>query len=198
MTHSARRHRYTYADYLTVEDGSQIRHEFLDGEIYAMAGGSPEHAALAVSVSSALLVQLRGRPCRVMSSDLRVRVLATGLSTYPDVTVVCGPLERDPESRVTVVNPTVVVEVLSDSTEEYDRGEKLDHYRRIASLRECLLVSHRTRLIEVERRESDGSWTRHRAGAGEQIRLESIGCDLDVDDIYRGGLETPSPQAPTS
>ena len=191
MAQPAPRHHYAYRDYLSVEEGSQVRHEFLDGEIYAMAGGSPEHAALAMNVGSALVVQLRDRPCRVMSSDLRVRVLATGLATYPDVTVVCGPLQRDPEDRVAAVNPIVVVEVLSDSTEEYDRGDKLDHYRRIPSLRECLLVSHRRRLLEVERRESDGSWTRHQAGPGERLRLESIGCDLDVDDLYRGGLDEP-------
>jgi len=95
-----------------------------------------------MAIGAAFVNQLRDKACRVMSSDLRVRVLATGLATYPDVTVVCGALERDPESRTTVVNPTVVVEVPSDGTEEYDRVEKLDHYRQAPSLREYVLGSH--------------------------------------------------------
>src|SRR3990172_1362679 len=97
-------HRYSFADYLALEEASNTKHEFLSGEIYGMAGGTPEHAALSVAVSSVLRAQLRGGSCRVYSSDLRVRVLATGLATYPDVTVVCGELERDPDSPTTVVN----------------------------------------------------------------------------------------------
>ena len=96
-----------------------------------MAGGTPQHAALGAAVSAALLAQLRGGPRRVYSSDLRIRVAATGLATYPDVTVVCGRSERDPANEVTVVNPRVVVEVLSPGTEDYDRGEKLEHYKQI-------------------------------------------------------------------
>ena len=120
------------------------------GEIYGMAGGTPEHAAaLSAAVISALLTQLRGGPCRVYSSDLRVRVLATGLATYPDVTVVCGEAERDPESPTTIVNPRLVVEVLSDSTMDYDRGEKLQHYRQIPSLEGVVLVWHTQRRIDV-------------------------------------------------
>jgi Uma2 family endonuclease len=125
-THSPRLHRYTFRDYLDLEETSSVRHEFLEGEIYGMAGGTPEHAALTMSAGAALLAAARGGPCRVHSSDLRVRVLATGLVTYPDVTVVCGPYETDPDSPTTITNPRVVVEVTSDSTEEYDRGEKLE------------------------------------------------------------------------
>lgn len=182
-------HHYSYEDYLTLEEGSTVRHEFLDGAIYAMAGGTPEHAALAVNVSAALVRQLADRGCRVMSSDLRVRVMATGLSTYPDVTAVCGELERDPESRVTVINPDLVVEVLSAATEEYDRGEKLLHYRQIPSLQACVLVSHRERLLECWQRDADGSWSHHSAGPGQTLRLQSLGCALVVDEIYRGDLE---------
>ena len=106
------RHRHT------LEETSNVKHEYFGGEIYAMAGGTPEHAALAAACSAALLEQLRGGPCRVYSSDLRVRVLSTGLAAYPDVTVVCGATERDPESSSTVTNPRLVVEVLSDGTKE--------------------------------------------------------------------------------
>ena len=189
MSEPAARHRYSYADYLFLEEASNVKHEFLGGEIYALAGGSPEHAALAANLIAALVAGIGSRPCHVFSSDLRVRVLATGLATYPDVTVVCGPLERDPESRVTAINPTLVAEVLSDSTEDYDRGEKLEHYKQVPSLRECLLVSHRQHQIELWRRQVAGPWERQTAGRGERMRLDFLGCEIAVDDVYRGGLE---------
>ncbi len=179
-------HRYTWREYLGLEAGSDIRHEFLAGEIFAMAGGSPEHAALAVAVSSALHQQLKGKPCRTYSSDLRIRVLASGLATYPDVSVVCGEVQYDPESANTVVNPVVLVEVLSASTEEYDREGKFEAYQQIASLREYVLVSTRERLIEVFRRSADGAWLRTEARIHGNLRLESIDCSLGVDAIYEG------------
>jgi Uma2 family endonuclease len=117
MVAPVKRHRYTYNDYVALERMSNVKHEFIDGDIYAMAGGSPEHAELQVRVSTALGTQLGDR-CHVYSSDLRVRVLATGLGTYPDVSVLCGPVERDLEEKTAVVNPTVIVEVLSNSTED--------------------------------------------------------------------------------
>lgn len=181
-------HRYTYADYLALEKDSPIKHEFLAGEIYAMAGGTPEHAALAAAVTALLGAQLAGKPCVLFSSDLRVRVVATGLATYPDVSVVCGELARDPESRITVINPKVVVEVTSDSTEDYDRGEKLAHYKQIETLEECVLVSHRSRLLEVWRREAGGEWRHESARAGDSVTLASLGCALRVDEVYRAGL----------
>ena len=126
---------------------------------------------------------MEGKPCRVYGSDLRVRVLSTGLTTYPDASVVCGPLERDPEGKNTVLNPTLVVEVLSPSTADYDRGEKREHYQQIPSLREIVLVAQDQRLIEVYRRGNDG-WSHHQAGPGEAIVLDSIPCRLDVDTLY--------------
>ena len=188
MTRSSTLHEYTYAEYLAHEAASNVKHEYLSGEIYAMAGGSPAHAELSVAVSSALRAQLRDASCRVFSSDLRVRVAATGLATYPDVTVVCGSLERDGESGDTVLNPRVLVEVLSDSTERYDRGEKFEHYKRIPALEEYVLVSQKATHIELWRRDG-ASWRRHEAGAGESVTLESIGCTLDVDELYRGVLD---------
>ncbi|HUP23148.1 MAG TPA: Uma2 family endonuclease [Thermoanaerobaculia bacterium] len=181
-------HRYSYRDYLELEAASNVKHEYLAGEIYAMAGGTPEHAALAVSVSSALHAQSRGGPCRVFSSDLRMRVLATGLATYPDVSVVCGEPERDPESPTTVLNPVLVVEVLSESTADYDRGEKLDHYRKVPSLGAVLLLDPRVRRIELwQRTEAAGpGWRQSGAGPGEFIVLEGLGAALDVDQIYDG------------
>jgi Uma2 family endonuclease len=176
-------HRYSFADYLALEEASNTKHEFLNGEIYAMAGGTPEHAALAVAVSTALLSQLRGGPCGVYSSDLRIRVLATGLATYPDVTVVCGETERDPESPATVVNPKLIVEVLSDSTEAYDRGEKLEHYRRIPTLAAVILVSHRERTIEVRERDAAGEWRLTTVRSGDTAQLQALPVRLEVDDI---------------
>ncbi|MBI4953363.1 MAG: Uma2 family endonuclease [Myxococcales bacterium] len=120
----------TFAEYLAFEARSEQKHEWLDGQIFAMAGGTIEHGALAMAVGSELRVALRDKPCRVLGSDVRVRVLATGLGTYPDVTVVCGRVETDPEDANTIVNPVLLVEVLSDSTEPYDRGEKFAHYDR--------------------------------------------------------------------
>jgi Uma2 family endonuclease len=189
MTQAARQ-RFTFQDYLSLEDVSAVKHEFLDGQVWAMAGGTPEHAAICVNVSTLLSNATRGKPCRVFSSDLRVRVKPTGLGTYPDVSVVCGALEIDAEDTKgrTVSNPRVIVEVLSPSTEDYDRGEKLGHYKQIASLEEVLLVAHDRRELEVVRREADGSWSRHVAGAGESVRLASFAIEVPVDEVYRDPL----------
>jgi Uma2 family endonuclease len=188
MSSRLRLHNYTYADYLGHEQASNVKHEYLDGEIYAMVGGTPEHASLAMLIGSALLAQLKGKPCRVFSSDLRIRVVETGLTTYPDVSVVCGPLELDAQSREIVLNPKVLVEVLSDATERYDRGEKFEHYKRISSLEEYVLVSQKEPSIEVFRRTGD-SWARLEAESGAQATLQSIDCQLDVDEVYRGVFE---------
>lgn len=188
MSSQSRLHAHTYANYLAHEAASNVKHEYLDGEIYAMAGGTPEHASLAMVIGSSLVRQLEGKGCRVFSSDLRIRVMETGLATYPDVSVVCGALQRDPESQETVLNPTLLVEVLSDGTERYDRGEKFEHYKRIPTFQEYVLVSQNEPGIEVWRRRGD-SWTRQGAQAGDRVTLQSIGCELDVDEIYRGVFE---------
>jgi Uma2 family endonuclease len=187
MLSSVRHHRYTYDEYVALEAHANVRHEYLDGEIYAMAGGTPEHAAICTNVSTALNVQLRGRGCRVHSSDLLIRVLATGLATYPDVTVVCARAELDPANRNAITNPIVLVEVLSPGTAEYDRGEKLAHYQQIPSLREVVLVAHDERLIEVWQRAEGGAWAQGQVRAGS-IQLASIGCTLEVADVYRDEL----------
>jgi len=180
-----RLHEHTYFEYLAHEEASNVKHEYLDGEIYAMAGGTPTHAELSVAVASTLRAQLEGKRRRVFSSDLRVRVAATGLATYPDVTVVCGPLERDEESRETILNPTVVVEVLSGGTERYDRGEKFRHYKQIPTLQEYVLLSQKETLVEVWRRKGD-AWTQQEAKAGERLEIESIDCELVTDELYQG------------
>jgi len=177
----------TYAQYLELERTSEVKHEYLRGEIFAMAGGSPEHARLAANVIGDLRAALRGRPCAVFTSDARVRIEVTDRATYPDVTVVCGRLEHAPDDPDSITNPVVIVEVLSDATEADDRGEKFAHYRRLASLQEYLLVSQRARRLEVYRRRDD-RWVLDEAGAGETLRLDSIDVALAVDEIYRDPL----------
>jgi Uma2 family endonuclease len=186
----AARQRFTFDEYLQLEEIAEVKHEFLEGQVWAMAGGSPEHAAVIGNITTLLNVQLRGQRCRVFTTELRVRVKATGLGTYPDVTVVCGRLERDPEDRSghTVINPRVIVEVLSPSTEAYDRGEKLSHYQAIPSLEEIVLVAHDAQEVEIVRRQADGTWTRHPAGAGQAARLTSLACELAVAEVYRDPL----------
>lgn len=187
MAEPARKPTYTFAEYLAQEATSNIRHEYLDGEIFAMSGGTIEHGAIAANVIRLLGNALLGKPCRVLTSDVRVRVLATGLATYPDVSVACGSLERDPEDANTVVNPAVLVEVLSDSTEAYDRGEKFAHYRRIPSLQDYLLVSQHEMLIEHYRRSNDGTWILRDVRPPDMVRL-SIGCELSVAEAYQNPL----------
>lgn len=183
MTSPAPRHRYTFKEYLELEEVARVRHEFYQGAIYAMAGGTPEHAAMAAAITALLGRQLDPKSCRAYSSDLRVRVLATGLATYPDVTVICGPSERDPESATHVTNPKLVVEVLSNSTADYDRGEKLEHYRQIPSLEGVVLVDHERERIDLWTR-SGGTWGARSFGAGEIVPLDMVGAALSVDEVY--------------
>jgi Uma2 family endonuclease len=178
----APRHRYTFTEYLELEEIAGVRHEFYDGEIYGMAGGTPEHAAVAAAITASLARQLEKSPCRVYSSDLRVRVLATGLATYPDVTVICGPSERDPDSATHVTNPKVIVEVLSRGTADYDRGEKLYHYQQIASLMAIVLIDHENARVELWTR-TDDAWSEQNFAAGNVVKIEAIGCALSVDDV---------------
>lgn len=179
----------TYVAYLAAEEVSDTKHEYLRGEVFAMAGGTPGHARLQAAVLIELGVALRGRPCQAYGSDLRVRVDATDLSTYPDITVVCGSLETSAIDRHAATNPILIVEVVSDSTEAYDRGEKFAHYRRIPSLREYVLVSQHKPWIESYFKNEQGVWMLSEAGAGETLTLAGLeGVGLDIDLIYRNPL----------
>ena len=179
MVATARRLHHTYEEYLAALEVSELRLEYLDGEIFAMAGGSPEHGMIAARVIQALGRSLPER-CRVLTSDVRIRIEATGLSTFPDVSVVCGDLERSAGDRNAVVNPCLVVEVLSPSTEEYDRGEKLRHYQAIPSLRAVLLVAqHERRVTLVERTPAGWRTTDHREG----LLVPEVG-PVAVADLY--------------
>jgi Uma2 family endonuclease len=179
----------TYAEYLAAEAVAEVRHEFLNGEVWAMAGGTIEHGALALAVAGELRAALSGKPCRAFSSDVRVRIPETDLATYPDLSIVCGQLETSSDDKDAITNPIVLVEVLSDSTEAYDRGAKAAHYRRISSLREYVLVSQSEPRIEVQRRSQSGGWELLEARPGEAIELASLGVRLDVAAVYANPLD---------
>ncbi|MEY4546754.1 MAG: hypothetical protein RL685_2949 [Pseudomonadota bacterium] len=183
-------HRFDFREYLALEAMSpNVKHEFLDGHVFAMAGGTLEHSGIATSLVTLLSNQLRERPCRVFNSDLRVRVLATGLATYPDASVACGEArmdDSDPEGT-TLVNPCFLVEVLSPSTESYDRGDKLLHYKQIPSLEAVLLVAHDEPRLELWRRVGD-KWTLELARGSESLAVPSLGVVLDVAEVYRNAL----------
>lgn len=161
-----------------------VRHEFLNGAILAMAGGTPEHAALSAAVVVLLGSHLRGRSCRTYSADLRLRIPSTGLATYADAAVICGEPARDPESATHVTNPTLIVEVLSPGTEEYDRGEKREQYQQLESLRDYVLVAQSRRRVEVFSRSEAGAWQHRVFTSGDAVELPSIDCRFELDELY--------------
>ncbi|MGE0790422.1 MAG: Uma2 family endonuclease [Sandaracinaceae bacterium] len=183
----AAKERTTYAEYQRREASSEGKHEYISGAVVAMAGGSIEHGRLVGRLGTLLSLALADRPCVVLPSDVRVRIRAADRATYPDLSVVCGEIERDEDDAHAIVNPVVIVEVLSDSTAESDRGDKFADYRRLPSLREYVLVSQRERRVDVYRR--DGRrWTLDEHRQGEMLNLEAISASLDVDDLYRDGI----------
>lgn len=181
---TARRLHYSYDQYLSALEISPVKLEYCDGEIYAMAGGTPAHADLCASATH-LLVGAFGDRCRVSSSDLKVRIEATGLSTFPDVTVVCGERLASSIDRNAIINPTLLVEVTSKSTEDYDRGEKLSHYKQLPSLKAVLFVSHRRPQVTVVER-ADNEWKTSEFRAGEDVTAGELGMVVSVDVLYRG------------
>lgn len=181
---TARRLHHSYEEYLRALEVSGVKLEYCDGEIYAMAGGTPAHADLAAAAIRLLGNALAGR-CRVSSSDLKVRVEATDLSTFPDATVVCGERHVAAVDSNAVINPTLLVEVTSKSTEDYDRGEKLAHYKQLPSLVAVLIISHRRPQVTVIERTATG-WRERELRAGEEVELEAPELSVRVDDLYEG------------
>jgi Uma2 family endonuclease len=180
------------AEYLELERAAEERHELIDGEMFAMAGGSEEHSLIAANVCSELRGALRPKPCKVYTSDMRIRIETMNRCTYADVTAVCGPPRFLDEKRDTLLNPTAVFEVLSDSTESYDRGEKFAGYRTLPSLQEYVLVSQKQELVEHFHRQADGSWLLRVYGAGESVSLPSLACELAVDEVYLKVFSAPA------
>jgi Uma2 family endonuclease len=178
----------TAQEYLAWEREQPDRHHFLGGEVFAMAGGTPRHSALGAAIILELGVALRGGPCRVMSGDLRVALHGGEHYVYPDASVVCGRMEFAEGTKDVLTNPTVVVEVLSKSTEAYDRGLKWDGYRQLPSVTDYLLVSQSSPRIEHYRREAGGDWHYRVAVAGGRMTLAS-GAVVEVDAVFKGALE---------
>jgi Uma2 family endonuclease len=185
MGEAATRQEMTYAEYLAFEEASEEKHEWVDGVVYAMSGGTLAHNQLSAQMIVELSRLIGDRPCRVFTSDQRTRPNRVRLAAYPDVTVVCGEPVVHEEDRNAVTNPLVLVEVLSDSTEGWDRAGKFRRYRKLASLRHYVLVSQRERCIEVYSRAADDTWVFAEALAGESAALDALGGALDVDRVYR-------------
>lgn len=179
--------KLTAAEYLVIERAAPSRSEFYAGEMFAMAGASPAHNRIKDNLIVALGGALRGTGCCTMSSDQRVRVDATGLYTYPDVLVLCGPGEFAPDDADTLLNPKVVVEILSDSTERYDRGVKFRHYQQIPSCEEYVLVAQDEPLAERYVRQPDGGWLLTTAtGLDAELVLASVPARVRLADLYAG------------
>src|SRR6266446_7875259 len=177
--------RLSEVEYLQLERKAETRSEYFSGEVFAMAGGTRSHSLIATNVLSELSSRLKTTDCVAYNSDLRVKVEATGLLTYPDISVVCGDQHFLDEQEDTLLNPTVVIEVLSDSTEAYDRGKKFEHYRQIPSCREYLLVSQKEPRIEQFVRQPNGEWTLKEAvGLNAEIRLPSLGVVLPLAEVF--------------
>lgn len=175
----------TPKQYLARERSSQTKGEYLDGEVFAMTGASERHNLIAGNTFASLHAQMKGRPCNVYPSEMRIKVATPGLYTYPDVTVVCGGVELEDEDRDTLLNPTVIVEVLSKSTAAYDRGEKFEHYRKIPSLMEYLLVAQDKCLVEHYQRQPEDRWLLSEANSLEEVlELPAIECRLALAEVY--------------
>lgn len=177
--------RVTDDEYLAQERLAQEKHELVNGHIVAMSGASPRHNAIVSNVVIALGPQLRGKGCRPLASDQRVHVPRTGLYTYPDVIVVCGPLELHPRDPMTIVNPRLIVEVLSATTEAYDRGAKFAHYRAISSLLTYVMLSQDEARAERFERGEGGVWTLHETVSEDDlVALPSIDATLSMRELY--------------
>ena len=174
---------YTFEEYVQFERDAKSKHEFVGGAILAMAGGSIEHGALCAAVLRMLGEALRGRRCRAYDSNARIRVAASGNAYYPDASVVCGELATDPSDRLSILNPSVLVEVLSPSTAEYDAGEKLADYQRISTLSQIVLIHYAVERVDVHTRDGQG-FSLTSFGPGELALLPAIGIDLSVDELY--------------
>jgi len=176
--------RYTPEEYLALERKATQKSEYVNGQVFAMSGASRAHNLIAGNVYREISSQLKGRPCEAYVSDMRVKVSTTGLYSYPDVVAVCGEIRFDDEQKDTLLNPTVLVEVLSSSTEAYDRGEKFAHYRRLESLQEYVLIAQDKVRVEHFVRQGDQWVLTEASNLDDTVHLASIGCRLALREIY--------------
>ncbi len=178
----------TTAEYLALERSSPAKHEFFQGQLIGMAGASLEHNVIVANIVAELRAALRDGPCVALPSDMKVLVQATGHYYYPDASVVCGPPQFADDERDAIVNPTIVVEVLSESTERRDRGEKFHDYRSIPSCTDYLMCASTERLVEHYTREADGSWRLREYGAADVVSLRGLAVSLSVAELYAKAL----------
>jgi Uma2 family endonuclease len=177
--------RLTPEDYLALERSAEYKSEYFNGEIFAMTGASEPHNTIVLNIGSEIRQHLKKRPCKAYANDMRVKVSPTGLYTYPDLVVVCGKGQFDDAHLDTLLNPTLIIEVLSDSTEAYDRGRKFEHYRRLESLAEYVLIAQHRPHVESYRRQPDQQWLLTECtGLDATLRLQSIDCALALAEIY--------------
>jgi Uma2 family endonuclease len=177
--------RYSAEEYLAFERQSETKHEYFDGEVFAMAGGTQPHSAIAGNLIGELRNETKERGCHVHTGDMRV-LCPTGLYTYPDVSVVCGELDLEDENKDTLLNPLVIVEVLSKSTDAYDRGRKFANYKTIESLKEYVLVAQDGVAIDHFARQKDGSWQQTTVtDPSASLNLPALECSIAVEEVYR-------------
>ncbi len=173
-------------EYLASERESELRNEYFDGEIFAMTGASRQHNQISANIVRVLGNQLLEKPCSVFSSDMKVKIKEIGKYTYPDMVVVCEEEEFEDENNDVLLNPIVIIEILSDSTEAYDRGDKFAHYQLLNSFTEYILVSQYFCRIEKFTRQDDGTWIYSKYQSNDHVvKIESVNCELPVSEIYR-------------
>ena len=179
--------RYTLDEYFKIARDSEVKLEYVDRQIVAMAGGTYNHSLIAANMVGELRNRLKGKPCQVLESNLRIGIRRAGRYTYPDIPVVCGQPEFDPKDDQTVTNPRLLIEVLSPTTELSDRGEKFTRYRMVDSLQEYVLVSQREPLVECFFRQSDGGWLfMPYSGLNAIAKLRSLEIEIALSEIYAG------------
>ncbi len=179
----------SYPEYLVAEDQARERHDFIRGEVFAMSGGTPEHSLLAAAAVGELRAALKGRPCVVFEANLRLRNAKADFSCYPDASVVCGPVQRAVDDALAIANPVLVIEVLSDSAEAYDRGARSVEYRAFDSLKELVFISQKTQAIEVHRRNAAGLFVIQDYGPGSTVEFSSLGVSVAIAELYRDVAE---------
>jgi Uma2 family endonuclease len=186
----------TLSEYLEQEARTQVKHEYYQGEVFAMVGGTPRHALIATNFTGEARQRLVNSRCVAYNGDLRIKVDESGLYTYPDASIICSDLQLDEDLPGTVLNPTIVVEVLSETTEKYDRGRKSAHYRRIASLQALVLISQDRPLVECFTRHESGGWLLSEVSELEQsLLLDSVGIAIPLAELYRN-VQFDPPQPP--
>ena len=185
---------YTPEEYLALERHAEFKSEYIDGRIVAMTGATIPHNAIVGSLHWALYSRLRGGPCQLFVSDMRVQIAGGRRYTYPDLVAVCGEVQTADEARDTLTNPTLIIEVLSPSTEAYDRGEKFAHYRTIETLHEYMLVAQDRAVVDVFTRHGEFWRLQTITDLNEAVELTSTGCTIPLRDIYEN-VKFPAPAA---